>query len=68
MPCFSYYILCFFFYKKKTGRQNRFCPGSREVGKGLVPRRRGDGGKKGRRMNMVQIMYTQVSKCSSDTC
>jgi hypothetical protein len=26
------------------------------------------GGERGRRMNMVQIMYTHVCKCKNDTC
>jgi hypothetical protein len=40
----------------------------------IIPRggwhqwRQGGGGEKGRKMNMVQIMYTHVCKCKIDTC
>jgi hypothetical protein len=49
-PCFSYYVLCFFFYKireqeSKTGSSPRQLPGGR-WGEGEV----------------AQIMYTHVSK------
>jgi hypothetical protein len=52
--CFSFHLLCFSFYK--IGR-----------GAGLAPVGGGGGGKRDRRMNTVQIMYTHVCKCKNDT-
>jgi hypothetical protein len=51
MPCFSYYLLCFFF--NKIGEQEDRT-GSAQ--------RRGEGGEG----EVAQIMYTQVSTCKND--
>jgi hypothetical protein len=51
MPCFSYYLLCFFF--NKIGEQ--------EGRTGSVWRQDGRG-----REKMAQIMHTHVSKCKND--
>jgi hypothetical protein len=34
----------------------------------LAPVGGGGGRERGRKMNMVQIMYTHVCKCKNDTC
>jgi hypothetical protein len=54
-PCFSYYLLCVFFYKigEQEGRtgsaqQGKVCPWWGEV----------SGGERGRRMNTRQVTYT----------
>jgi hypothetical protein len=55
-PCFSYYLLFFFFYKiiEQKGRT------------GSVQRwREGAGGKQGAG-EVAQIMYTHVSKCKNN--
>jgi hypothetical protein len=68
-PCFSYYLLCFFFYKtgEQEGRTGSAQAGLGRRGRaGLVPA--GGGGERGRRMNIVQIMYTHVCKCKNDKC
>jgi hypothetical protein len=67
MPGFSY-LLCFFFYKIRK----------QEGGTGSVQRWEGMGGlltpgvggnrERGRRIIMVQIMYTYACKCKNDTC
>jgi hypothetical protein len=66
MSCFSFYLLSFFLLQNlRTGGQNRFCWGVGEVGTS------GNGkgkGKKGRRINTAQIIYTHVCKCKNDTC
>jgi hypothetical protein len=54
--CFSYYLLCIFFYNTRVQR------GGEGVGEGGA----GGGGERGRRMNMVQIMYIHICKCKSD--
>jgi hypothetical protein len=41
-------------------------PGDGKGGLALVVG--GSGGERGRRMNIVQIMYTHVCKCKNDTC
>jgi hypothetical protein len=65
MPCLSYYLLYFFFYKIRE----------QECGAGSAWKRRvryqweeGGGRERGGKMNMVQIMHTHVSKCKNDTC
>jgi hypothetical protein len=57
VSCFSFYLLCFFFYKigEQEGRT-----GSSWRGEGLPPR--------GRRKNIEQMVYTHVCKCKKDTC
>jgi hypothetical protein len=63
MPCFSYYLLCFFFYN--IGEQE----GGTGSDGGLWHWWEGrGGGESGRRMNMVQITYIHVFKCKNDTC
>jgi hypothetical protein len=62
--CFSYYIICFFFYK--IGAQEGRTGSAQEVGGWHWGREEVTG--KGRRMNIVQIMYTHVCKCKNDTC
>jgi hypothetical protein len=64
MPCFSYCLLCVFFYKigEQEGRTGS-APAGDEVGDWYKWE-----GEKGRRMNTVQIRYTHVSKCKNDTC
>jgi hypothetical protein len=52
-PCFSFYLLCFFFHKIRE----------QEGGTGW-----GCGRERDKRMNPVQIMYTHVYKCKNDTC
>jgi hypothetical protein len=51
-------FLYFFFYR--IGEESR-------TGWGTGGRR-GSGGERGRRMNMVQIMYAHISKCKNDIC
>jgi hypothetical protein len=66
IPCFSNYILCFFLLQNwRTGGQNRFCQGRMRGG---VWYRWEEGGsrERGRRVNMIQIMYTHVCKCKND--
>jgi hypothetical protein len=55
MPCFSFYLLCYFFYK--IGEQEGRTGSAQGLGVG------GDGRERGRRMNMVKTMYTHVCKC-----
>jgi hypothetical protein len=50
---------------QRTGGQNRFCLVGGVV---LAPAEEGGGWERGRRMNMVQIMYTHVYKCINDIC
>jgi hypothetical protein len=64
MACFSYYLLYFLFYKI---REEECRIGSEGVGS-WHQWERGGGREKGRRMNMVQIMYTHICKCKNDTC
>jgi hypothetical protein len=52
-------FLLFALQNQRTGGWNRFCP---EAGGG------GGDQERDRKMNMVQIMYSQVSKCKNDTC
>jgi hypothetical protein len=66
MPCFSFYLLCFFFYKIRE-QEGRTCSAQGEGGR-LAPVGGGGNGEKGRRMNTVQITYTHVCKCKNDTC
>jgi hypothetical protein len=55
-PCFSYYLLCFFFYKIGKQKVERVL-----LGRGEIFGMEGGGGRKrGRRVNMVQIMYTHI--------
>jgi hypothetical protein len=54
MSCFSYYLLCFFFYK--TGEQEGRTGSAWRWGEGGIERR----GK------MAQIMYKHVSKCKNN--
>jgi hypothetical protein len=58
-----FYLLCFFFYKIRTGGWNRFCGSGGELQLALM----GGGRERGRRMHMVQTMYTHVCKCKNDT-
>jgi hypothetical protein len=64
MSCFSFYLLCFFFYKigEQEGRTGS-AQGVGAVGAG------GRGGvrERGRRVNMVQTMYPHACKCKNDT-
>jgi hypothetical protein len=59
--CFSFYLLCFFFYKirEQEGRTG--------LGEGWHSWKGRGGGERGRRMNTVQIVYTHVRKCKNDT-
>jgi hypothetical protein len=59
VPCFCNYVLCFFFYKI---REQEGGTGS-TLGEGWHQWKGGDGGERGRRVNMVQIMNTDVCKC-----
>jgi hypothetical protein len=52
-----------FYVFSSTKLENRFC-----LGGGWHWWEQRDGGERGRRMNMVQIMYTHVCKCKNDTC
>jgi hypothetical protein len=60
MSCFSFYLLCFFFYKigEQEGRT-----GSDQGSEGWHRWDGGGGRERGRRMNMVQKMNTQNCKC-----
>jgi hypothetical protein len=61
MPCFSY-----FYVFSSTKWENRKVE---QVGGGIGTGGSGEMvGKKGRRNNTVQIMYTHASKCKNDTC
>jgi hypothetical protein len=66
-PCFSFYILCFFFYKIREQEGGKVSAQGRGAVVGTSGRG-GDGGERGRRMNTIQIMYTHVCKCKNDTC
>jgi hypothetical protein len=59
-PCFYYYLLCFFFYKIRE--QDNATGSAQRWGRG------GDAMGEGRREEVVQIIYTHVSKCKNDTC
>jgi hypothetical protein len=61
MSCFSFYLLCF----SSTKLENRRAEQVLGVGR-LAPVGWGGGRERGRRMNMVQTMYTHVCKCKSD--
>jgi hypothetical protein len=56
MPCFSFYLLSFFFYKigRQAGRTGS------AWGEELARVREERWCEEGRKMNMVQIMYTHV--------
>jgi hypothetical protein len=63
MPCFSNYVLRFFFYKIREQGSRRGSPqdgGVGHLGKGE------NGGERDRRVNKVQIMYTHECKCKKD--
>jgi hypothetical protein len=67
LPCFSYYLLCIFFYKIReqeggTGSAHGRGKECWHWGEG------GGGGERGRKMNRVQMMYSHVCKCKNDTC
>jgi hypothetical protein len=67
MPCFSYYLLCFFFYKIRE--QEDRSSSAQGVCWGVGTSGRGErGGGRERRTNMVQIMHAHVCKCENDTC
>jgi hypothetical protein len=58
MSYFSFYLLCFFFYK--IGKQkggNRFC----SEGGGLAPAEGGGSRERGRKMNMAQCRHMYVN-------
>jgi hypothetical protein len=56
MSYFSYYLLCFFFYKTRE----------QEGGTGSAQRLEGGGRERGRKKVVAQIMYIHVSKCKND--
>jgi hypothetical protein len=58
MPCFSFYLLCFLFHKI----------GEQEGRIGFAQRQGREGGMGGVVENVVQTMYTHVSKCKNNTC
>jgi hypothetical protein len=63
-PYFFFYLLCFFVpQSQRTGRHDRFCPewGGQDLS--LVGGRKLS--EKGRKINMMQIMYTHVCKCKT---
>jgi hypothetical protein len=71
MSCFLFYLLFFCLQNLRIGGQNRFCTGGWGVVRigvvrVLAPVSGGDG-ERGKRMNMVQIMCTNVCKCKNDT-
>jgi hypothetical protein len=57
--CFSFYLLSFFFYKIRE-QKSRTGSAWECVLQCLAPMERGDGGKRGRKINMVQIMYVNA--------
>jgi hypothetical protein len=67
MPCFSYYVLCFFLqnweYEGGTGSAWR-----QGVLRRLAPGVGGGGRKRSRGINIVQMMYTHVCKCKNGIC
>jgi hypothetical protein len=60
MSSFSF-IFYLFFYKIREQESRSGAAGGRAGTSGRE-------GKGGRRMNMLQIMYTHVCKCKNDTC
>jgi hypothetical protein len=64
MPCFSFYLLCFFFYKT---REQKGEIGS-AWGEGGTSGREEGSGEMGRRINMVQIKCTHICKYKNDPC
>jgi hypothetical protein len=56
-PCYFNYVLCFFLLQSWGWVRGIGTSDIEEVVK-----------EKGRRVNMVQIMYTDVCKCKNDTC
>jgi hypothetical protein len=65
MSCFLFYLLCFFFYK--IGEQEGGTGSIQGVGVGSWHQWRGGGEERGRRMNIMQRIHTQVCKCKNDT-
>jgi hypothetical protein len=67
LPC-CFYIFCIFSFYKIREQEGGTGSTKRWWGGGWYQGQRDSGGEKDRRMNMVQIMYTHVSKCKNDTC
>jgi hypothetical protein len=63
-PCFSFYLLGFFFYEIEEQRVEWVLP----RGWGWHQWEGGGVRQGGKKVNMVQIMYTHVCKCKNDTC
>jgi hypothetical protein len=64
-PCFSYYLLWFFFYKIRE-QEGRTGSAWGRVGVGTIGGE--DGRERCRRINMVQIIYTHVYECKNCIC
>jgi hypothetical protein len=68
MPCFSFSLLYFFFYKIKEQEGRTGCAqGSGRVG-GVGKMGGKVGRERGRRMNIAPIMCAHICKCRNDTC
>jgi hypothetical protein len=58
-------FMVFFSTQSENRKAEQVLPGWGEVG---TSRRGGGGRERGKRMNMVQILYIHVCKCMNDTC